>query len=271
MSWWEAALLGLVQGLTEFLPVSSSGHLVLGQYLLGLQEAVLNDVSFEVFVHFGTVLSIITVYHRTLHGLVRETWQTLRNPATIPEAYRANEAFRTVVYILLTMIPTGLVYWMWKDALEATFGHPRLAAGMLIVTGVLLLLTRFRPHPTGDLTPVKSLIIGVAQALAMIPGISRSGATICTAIYQNVEREKAAHFSFLMLLPVVLGATVLKALDMVTHESAVGWIPLLIGTLVAYLSGVWAIRVVLRFVKQGRLQYFAYYCFIIGILGLLLI
>jgi undecaprenyl-diphosphatase len=275
MTWWEAALLGLVQGLTEFLPVSSSGHLVLGQYLLGLDTAEASDVTFEVFVHFGTVLSILTVYYRRVGTLVVASLGALAAPATVGQRYREDAAFRTALFILVTMVPTGLVYVLLKDTLEAAFGDPRLVCGALLVTGALLLLTLLRPHPTGRLSPLKALVVGIAQAAAMIPGISRSGSTICTALYQNVNPEEAANFSFLMLLPVVLGATLLKTLDLVDAASATGaaidWGPLLIGTVVAYASGVGAIKLMLDFVKRGRLQYFAYYCFLVGGLGLALL
>lgn len=270
MSWWEAALLGLIQGLTEFLPISSSGHLVLGQYLLGLDTSG-TTITFEVFVHFGTVLSILTVYRRRILAILESTWAAARQPATITMRYRDHEDFRLAVFILITMIPTGLVYVLFKDPLEAAFQQPRLVCGMLLVTGLLLLLTLLRKAPDGPLSPVKSFVIGIAQSAAMIPGISRSGATICTALYQNVTPEKAANFSFLMLLPVVLGATLLKSLDMLEHGISMGWLPLTLGTLVAYLSGIIAIKVVLDFVRRGRLQYFAYYCFLIGTLGLLYI
>jgi undecaprenyl-diphosphatase len=271
MTWWEAALLGLVQGLTEFLPVSSSGHLVLGQYLLGLDPAEASDVTFEVFVHFGTVLSILTVYYRRVGALIATTLGALAHPAQVGTRYREDAAFRTACFILLTMIPTGLVYVLLKDRLEAAFGSPRLVCGALIVTGVLLLLTLLRPGPDGRLSPLKALLVGVAQSAAMIPGISRSGSTICTALYQNVNPEEAANFSFLMLLPVVVGATLLKTLDLVELGPTVDWAPILIGTVVAYASGVGAIKLMLDFVRRGRLQYFAYYCFAAGGLGLLLI
>jgi undecaprenyl-diphosphatase len=141
---------------------------------------------------------------------------------------------------------------------------------MLIVTGVLLLLTRLRRAPSGELTAWRSLAIGVAQTFAMIPGISRSGATICAAIYLDVKPEKAANFSFLMLLPVVIGATLLKAAEVI-EQGVADWVPLVLGTVVAFASGIVAIRVVLGFVRRGRLQVFAWYCFAVGTLGLLLI
>jgi len=271
MTWWEAAILGLVQGLTEFLPVSSSGHLVLGEYLLGLDPAVSSDVTFEVFVHFGTVLSILTIYWRTVLNILSELVGAVRYPAEFSARYEHSEGLRFALFILITLIPTGIVYLLFKDALEAAFQRPKLVCGMLLVTGVLLLLTVLRKKPEGRLSPAKAFIVGIAQAAAMIPGISRSGSTICTALYMNVSPEKAANFSFLMLLPVVLLATLLKSVEMAEGGVAVGWIPLAVGTLVAYVSGIVAIRLVLDFVRRGRLQYFAYYCFLVGGLGLWLI
>ena len=269
MTWWEAAILGLVQGLTEFLPVSSSGHLVLGQYLLGLDTEA--DVTFEVLVHFGTVLSILTVYWRRIGTIVGETVVTATKPATWGEVYRTNEHVRLALFVLITMIPTGLVYLFLKDTLEAAFDSPRLVCGMLLVTGVLLLLTLLRKNPDGRLSPLKAFVVGIAQSAAMVPGISRSGATICTALYQNVRPGLAADFSFLMLLPVVLGATLLKTLDLAEASGPIDVLPLAIGTVVAYASGVVAIKLMLDFVKRGKLQYFAYYCFAVGGLGLWLI
>lgn len=268
MNWWEAALLGLVQGLTEFLPVSSSGHLVLGQHVLGIEEA---GITFEVFVHFGTVLSILTVYGRDVLDLLQEAGSALAAPARIPERYAENDTFRLGVFILITLVPTGVVYVLFKEPLEAAFGDPRLASGMLFVTGILLLLTLLRPNPKGRLSPLKAFVVGIAQSAAMIPGISRSGSTICVALYQNVKPEQAANFSFLMLLPVVLGATLLKGLELVEQGATVSWLPLLLGTLIAYVSGVIAIKLMIDFVKRGNLQYFAYYCFLIGGLGLWLL
>lgn len=271
MTWWEAAILGLLQGLTEFLPVSSSGHLVLGQYVLGLDPSVGDDVTFEVFVHFGTTLSILTVYWRRVLGIITETLGAAAHPAEFRARYESSEGLRFGLFILITLIPTGIVYVLFKDPLEAAFQNPRLVSGMLLVTGVLLLLTVLRKNPDGRLSPLKAFVVGVAQAAAMIPGISRSGATICVALYQNVTPEKAANFSFIMLLPVVLGATLLKSLDMLEGGFTMGWVPLAVGTLVAYASGVAAINVMLDFVRRGRLEYFAYYCFIMGAIGLIFI
>lgn len=268
MSWWEALLLGLIQGLTEFLPVSSSGHLVLGQYLLGLEA---DDVTFEVFVHFGTVLSIVTVYWSRILELLRHTWTGISEPSRVVLHYRGSEDFRFVVFILITMIPTGLIYILFEEQLESAFGDPHQTLMMLLVTGLLLLLTKVRSTPDGPLSPLKSILIGIAQGAALIPGISRSGATICTALYQNVTPEKAANFSFLMSLPVIVGATAIKTFELFEVGIGAELVPILLAMVIAYASGIVAIKIVLDFVRRGNLQYFAYYCFAVGILGLLLI
>jgi len=293
MTWWEAIILGLVQGIAEFLPVSSSGHLVLGQYLLGINEP---GITFEVFVHFGTVLSIVTIYWRRILNILGAFFGALASPGRLlaafgpgtiehvtPEPFaaavgaepaspdRSNGSVRLALFILLSMIPTGLAYVFFGDWLEAQFGDPRFACAMLIVTGVLLLLIRFRPDPQGVLSPGKALLVGLAQGAAMLPGISRAGSTIATAIYVNVDRKEAADFSFLMSLPVIVGATLLDVFELLEVGAEVNWVPLLLGTLVAYVSGVWAIGVVLDFVRRGKLQYFAYYLFAVGTLGLILI
>ena len=296
MTWWQAAILGLIQGLAEFLPISSSGHLVLGEKLLetyaGLTAGDTSDVTFEVFVHFGTALSILTVYRERIWRILRDAagaltdgaaWRQAVRPGRIERArgdelsYDAPEAsggpvpsLRLALLILITMVPTAIGYVLFKDPLEALFGDVRFVCGALIATGVLLLLTRLRPDPDGVLSPAKAVLVGIAQTCALIPGISRSGSTICTAIYLNVDRKEAADFSFLMLLPVVLGATLLKTLDMLELGVTVGVVPLLVGTAVAFASGVFAIRAVQVLVQRQSLQYFAYYCFAVGGLGLLL-
>ena len=268
MTWWEAAILGLIQGLTEFLPVSSSGHLVIGAHVLGLPAE--GDVVFEVFVHFGTALSILLMYREEVGRIIGQTLGSLLQPGQLAQNYRERQGFRTAMLILLTMVPTGIAYVLFKDPIEAAFGNPRFASGMLFVTGTLLLLTVLKKNTTKDVGPWRALVIGVAQAMAMIPGISRSGSTICTALYLDVEPERAANFSFLMLLPVVLGATVLKAGELM-DVPGVDWTPIWVGTVVAFVSGILAIKLVLEFVRRGKLQWFAYYCFLIGALGLILI
>lgn len=265
MSWWESALLGLVQGLTEFLPVSSSGHLVLGKYLLGLEAS--GSVTFEVFVHFGTVLSILTVYWRRVGKILAAFFTTAPKPSRWKSTYEEDRSFRFAVLILLTMVPTGIAYILFDDWIESAFADPRFASGMLLVTGVLLLLTLLRPNPDGPVNGPKAFLIGVAQSFAMLPGISRSGSTICAALYQNVSPKKAADFSFLMLLPVVVGATLLQIPEATGGDIVI----LLIGTAVAYVSGVLAIKAMIGLVSRGNLHYFAFYAFAIGTVGLVFI
>jgi len=269
MSWLEALLLGLVQGLTEFIPVSSSGHLVLGRHLLGAD--VSSGLTFEIFVHLGTIFSILTVYwHRSFRVLAR-TLGALSRPSRLYARYQQDQHVRFGLLILVTMIPTGLVYVVLGDWIETTFADPRFAAGMLLITGVLLLLTVLRPDPRGSLTTGKALVVGAAQSAALLPGISRSGATICTALYQKVTPKTAADFSFLMLLPVVIGASLIDATQIADEGLQMGALPLFVGTLTAYASGILAIKVVLDIVQRGKLQYFAYYCFLVGGLGLWLL
>lgn len=280
MVWWEAVILGLIQGLAEFLPISSSGHLVLGQHILGLSEEATGDITFEVFVHFGTTLSILTVYRKRVLRILKDLFGAITNPQSISAIIRPGTvdserggreaSVRISIYVFLSMIPTGIGYVLFKDQLEAAFGDPRLASMMLLATGILLLLTRLRPNPSSVLSPVKAVVVGIAQSFAMIPGISRSGATICSALYLNVDRKEAADFSFLMLLPVVIGATLLKALEMIGANVTIGIFPLAVGTIVAYVSGIFAIRAVVILVQRRSLQYFAFYCFAVGILGLVL-
>ena len=270
MTWWEALLLGLIQGLTEFIPVSSSGHLVLAQHLLGLDGGAA-DVTFEVFVHFGTVLSILTVYWDEVAELLGEAWAGVRAPRAVPTRFAENDTFRLGVFILVTLVPTGVAYVLFREPLEQAFSSPRLASAMLLVTGALLFLTMIRPQPEGELSGLKAFVVGVAQSFALIPGISRSGATICTALYQNVRPERAANFSFLMLLPVVIGGTMLKSLELAEQGFGAAGAPLFLGTAAAYGSGIVAIYVVLDVVRRGNLQYFAYYCFFVGGVGLWLL
>ncbi len=269
MSWWEAAILGLVQGLTEFLPVSSSGHLVLGQHLLGVDLVAEGDATFEIFVHFGTALSICTVYWPRLRAMCVSLMQLEGNPFKARKRYHSDEHVRTGWYMAVAVVPAAVVYFCFSDIVDKAFADPRLASGLLLVTGALLVVTVYCRSGRGQFTTVKALIVGISQAAAILPGISRSGATICAALYQNVEARRAADFSFLILLPVVLGGVLLKAGDLVAVPSA--WLPVVVGTMVAFLSGIVAIRVVLGVVRRGHLHYFAYYCFIVGTVGLLLL
>jgi len=239
---------------------------VLGQEVLGIEGQ--DDLLFEIFVHLGTAFSIVTLYGRRLGMIVTQTVLAVPRPI---DAWRRRPDTRMGLLILLTMVPTGVVYLLLSDRLEAAFENPHLVCGMLLVTGFLLLLTVAKGNARGKLSPLKALVVGIAQSAAFLPGISRSGATICAALYQNVEPRLAADFSFLMSVPVIFGAALVKGLQLFDVSMQAALVPIVIGTVVAYFSGILAIRLVLSFVKRGRLHYFAYYCFGVGILGLFLV
>lgn len=267
MELWEAVVLGLIQGLTEFLPVSSSGHLVLAEHVLAADAGA--SVTFEVFLHFGTALSIIVLYRQRIAGIATDFFKALARPVTFSSRYRESEHVRTAVLIALTMVPTGIVYLAFKDFLESRFEDPVFVCYGLLATGILLLLTVLRRNPGGRLGPARALLMGCAQAMAMLPGVSRSGATICSAIYANTDAEEAANFSFLMLLPVVVIATVIKGLETFSATAeGVSWSVLVVGALVSFGSGVVAIKALLGVVRRGKLAWFAIYCFLVGGIGL---
>ena len=250
----EAALLGLVQGLSEFLPISSSGHLVLGQALLGVQTG---DITFEVLVHFGTLLAVVTA----LWGRVRDLIVgCLRGEKT---------AWRMAGMLALGSVPAAAVGLGFKDSVETAFASPAAASAWLLVTGAVLFTTRFARDRKQEIGVLETVLIGIAQAFAVLPGVSRSGMTISTGLWRGVGGREAAEFSFLLSLPVILGATMVKAGELAAQPP--GWesiAPLLTGTLVAYLSGVIAIRWLLYLMRGRRLDRFAYYCWAVGLVGL---
>lgn len=268
MNWWEGLILGLVQGLTEFLPVSSSGHLVIGERLLGVSKDF-GGTTFEVFVHFGTVMSIAVVYFESLRKVIGEGIVGMAQPMRWRKSWQEMEGFRMAVMILVSMIPTGLVYILAKDFIEEKFQSARFASGMLIITSVLLFLTLIRSRQSGEIKPWKAFLIGLAQSFAMMPGISRSGSTIAMALYLGTKREEAARFSFLMSVPVIVGATLLDLIDIIREGTSIDWLPLVLGMIAAFISGIFAIRTVMVLVQKGRLHWFAIYCLIAGIAGLI--
>ncbi|MCY4159523.1 MAG: undecaprenyl-diphosphate phosphatase [Bacteroidetes bacterium] len=266
MTWWQSVILGLLQGLTEFLPVSSSGHLVLAQHILGLQ--LTPDVTFEVFLHAGTAFSIITVYRSRLWSMITDTIRAFSHQK---KAYQTNPNVRIAWQVIFASVPAGLIYAFFDAQLEWTYARPWFACMMLIVTGALLGCTLLVRTQEGELSVLKSVLIGVAQAISLLPGMSRSGATISTGLLAGVRPEVAADFSFIMVLPAIFGATLIKGLALVQSSESIAWIPVLLGTFVAYGTGVFAIYVVLGFVRRGRLHTFALYCVGIGILGLIFV
>lgn len=262
-----AAILGLIQALTEFLPVSSSGHLVLGEIVLGVDPA--GGAAFEVAVHFGTLLSVLVVFHRDIGRLITAVFGALAAPTRLRERWRDDPELRLAGAIIAGCVPAGVVGLVFKDQLEAAFDRPALVCAMLIVTGLILLATLRAPTPHGQMSVNRAVAIGVAQAFAILPGISRSGSTIAAAMFLGVERELAARFSFLLSLPVILGATLLKARDLIEAPPPDGaLIGLAIGAGVSFVVGIGALVLLLRVVQRGWFAHFGWYCLAVGIIGL---
>ncbi|HHX74231.1 MAG TPA: undecaprenyl-diphosphate phosphatase [Firmicutes bacterium] len=253
----EGIFLGIIQGLTEFLPVSSSGHLVLFQHFLGVREA---GITFEIMVHFGTLVSVLCVFG---HDIIR----ILRN---VTGKKQERHFF---LMLVLGIIPTGLMGVLLKDYFAGFYESPATTGFMLLVTGCLLYtLAHLRPGKKNEatMTAADALLISVAQGIAIIPGISRSGATITSALWLGLDRETAVRFSFLVSIPVILGATLLEAKDLAVSGLS-GITPgMLLGMLAAFLSGILAIRLFVKVLRSGKFHYFAYYCWCAGIVALLL-
>ena len=252
MSLLEAIVLGVIQGLTEFLPVSSSGHLELGKALLGIEAN--SDVTFTIVVHGATVLSTIVVFHRDILGLIKGALQ-----------FRSNESTDYILKIAISAIPVVALGLLFKEEIESLFSNNVLLVGcMLLVTGALLAFTYYSPRVGDEVSRTKAFLIGIAQAIAVLPGISRSGSTIAVGLLLGVDKKKVARFSFLMVLIPIIGANAKDIVDGGMANSSVTAPPLIIGFLAAFLSGVLACRWMIAIVTRGKLIHFAYYCFIVG-------
>jgi len=257
----EALILGIVQGLTEFLPVSSSGHIELGKAILNIKTT--DNLLYSVVVHGATALSTIIVYRNTIFNLFRGLFE-----------FKNNEALHYSLKIILSMIPVGIVGILFEEKLEALFtGNVLLVGSMLVVTGLLLTFTYFSKNTTKNVSYNRAFIIGIAQAFAILPGVSRSGSTISTALILGVDKEKATRFSFIMVLLPIIGATLLKLKDYLEAPEVAGGISaaaLVIGFLAAFISGLLACTWMIKIVKHGKLIYFAYYCFAIGLISIII-
>ncbi len=259
MTWIEALILGLIQGLTEFLPVSSSGHLEIGKVLLNVE--VKEDLTFTVLVHFATVLSTITVFFGELKELTRGLF-----------AFRWNAETKYVSRILLSMIPVLIVGILFKDEVESLFsGNLKLVGGALLVTAALLISTQLVKAGTKKIPFLDALLMGIAQAIAVIPGISRAGATISTGLLLKNDRSEVARFSFLMVLLPIIGAALLDILSLSSSNSepAISAGSLIIGFIAAYISGYLACTWMIRLVKKGNLYWFAIYCSVVGVIAII--
>lgn len=259
MSIIEAAFLGVVQGLTEFLPVSSSGHLVIFQNLLKIDEP---GVLFEIMVHIGTLLAVIIYFRKDVYHLIAAIFQWKKRRPEEVKSYQ-----RLLFYIIVATCVTGILGIAFQDLFESFFDNLLLVGCMLLVTGLILFISdRIKDTSREELNLGSSLLIGFAQSLAIIPGISRSGVTISTAIFTRLTRETAARFSFLLSIPAILGAALLniKDLSQVMKIDGTG-ISYIIGGISAAVVSYFAIMFLISLIKKAKLSYFSIYCWIIGI------
>ena len=256
MEWFEALILGLVQGLTEYLPVSSSGHLTIGSALFGIEGE--ENLAFTVAVHVATVCSTLVILWKEIDWILKGLFKFEMNPET---KYTLN--------ILVSMIPIGIVGVFFKDHVEAIFGSGLLVVGcMLLVTAALLAFSYYaKPRIKENISMRDAFIIGLALACAVLPGLSRSGSTIATGLLLGNKKENLAQFSFLMVIPPILGEALLDIMKGLSGEEVMGDIStlsLLVGFLAAFVSGCIACKWMINIVKKGKLIYFAIYCAIVG-------
>ncbi|MGE5422148.1 MAG: undecaprenyl-diphosphatase UppP [Ignavibacteriales bacterium] len=252
MGIFEALVLGLVQGLTEFLPVSSSGHLVIFQHLFGIKET---PITFDVLLHLGTLVAVFIVFWPDIASIIKKPFSRLS------------------YLIIIGCIPAGLMGVLLEPVFEKAFQSLLVVGIGLLITGFLLVLSERISRDSlsfkgwKETTFLDALIIGIMQGIAITPGISRSGSTIAGSLIRGLDREYAARFSFLLSVPVILGAGVVQLKDIPAGTFAgTNWLPLLMGPLAASITGYFAIRIVLRLIKGGNLSVFAYYCWAVGVI-----
>ncbi len=258
----QALLLGIIQGLTEYLPVSSSGHLTIGQELFGITVDDKAKLAFDIVVHVATVMSTLVILWKEIEWIFKGFFK-----------FKMNDEMRYVFNILVSMIPVGFVGLFLKDYVEEIFGSGLLIVGcMLLLTASLLAFSYFaKPRQKENISLKDAFIIGIAQACAVMPGLSRSGSTIATGLLLGNKKEMLAKFSFIMVIPPILGEALLDTLKVAKGENVFGSIgatPLVIGFIAAFISGCIACKWMINIVKKGKLIYFAIYCAIIGAIAI---
>lgn len=256
MDWLQAFILGLIQGLTEYLPVSSSGHLAIGSYLFGINGE--DNLAFTIVVHVATVLSTFVILWSEIDWIFRGLFK-----------FKMNDETKYFLNIVVSMIPIGIVGVFFKDTVEEIFGSGLLIVGcMLLLTALLLTFSYFaKPRVKENISWKDALIIGLAQAAAVMPGLSRSGSTIATGLMLGNKKEKMAQFSFLMVIPPILGEALLDMIKMAKGHNPFGdvsTIALVVGFVAAFVSGCMACKWMINIVKKGKLIYFGIYCAIAG-------
>lgn len=258
MSVFESIILGIIQGLTEFLPVSSSGHLELGKAILGDSSLPQESMMMTIVLHFATALSTLVIFRKEVGEIIAGLFQ-----------FKNNEQFQFSLKIVISMIPAAAIGVLFSDELERLFDKQILLVGaMLWVTGLLLFIADRAKNTEKSVSFVHSILIGISQAIAILPGISRSGATISTSVLLGVDRTKAATFSFLMVVPLIFGKIAKDILDGGfsidgDHVTALG-----AGFIAAFITGLFACKWMISLVRRAQLSYFAYYCFIVGTMAM---
>ncbi len=258
MDWIEALILGIIQGLTEFLPVSSSGHLEIAKALLGDTSVAEQSMLTTIVLHGATALATIAVFRKEVAEIFRGLFQ-----------FKWNDETKFSLKIIISMVPAAVIGVLFEDQLELLFEDQILLVGfMLLVTGGLLLLADKAKTTDKDVSNTNALIIGISQAIAILPGISRSGATISTSVLLGIDRTKAAKFSFLMVVPLILAK---MGKDIISGEISLenaNAFPLSIGFVAAFVTGLLACTWMIKLVQKSKLSYFAYYCFVVGIIAI---
>lgn len=258
MSEIDAIILGLIQGLTEFLPVSSSGHLEIGKAILGDKSIPSESLLFTVVVHFATALSTLVVFRKDVANIFKGLFQ-----------FKKNEETMFSLKIIISMIPAALVGVFFDEELEALFGGNILLVGfMLLITALLLYLADKAKNTKKPVSYSNAFIIGISQAIAILPGISRSGATISTSVLLGNDKGKAARFSFLMVVPLILGKIAKDILSGDLFETTTESSVLILGFISAFIAGIAACTWMISIVKNSKLSYFAVYCFIVGLIAI---
>lgn len=270
MNIFQAIILGIIQGLTEFLPVSSSGHLVLFQQLFGLKEA---ELFFDISVHMGTLVAVFIFFRKDIYAVVlsvlRYCKMILKTGSFFPG--KEDSDLRLATLIITGSIPTAIIGLLFHKIADQLFSSVLIAGLMLILTGVILFSTRFVKTPKKEISlfSIKdSLIIGISQGLAIMPGLSRSGTTIATGLFLGLDHQTAARYSFLLSIPAILGASLLSFADLAGKTPVSAGISAA-GAFTACVTGYFALRFLFYIVKKGRLHYFAPYCFIVGIISVI--
>jgi undecaprenyl-diphosphatase len=260
----ESIILGLVQGLTEFLPISSSGHLVIVERLFRIESG---HLVFEVLVHLGTLLAVVMYFRKRLLVILKSILPFLRQSRSAGEKGR-----RYFWFLILGTVPAALVGFLLEDYIELAFASPRWASGMLLVTAAILLATKLPTRQDRPLNSKRTILIGLAQALAIMPGISRSGSTISAGIFAGLERSEAAEFSFMLSIPAILGATVLKMPDFLASLSDQNLLIIyLAGAVTAAFVGYISIAYLMAVIRKGKFFWFGVYCAAVGILGIFIL